>query len=446
MSGYAAIPLELHFAVVTGVLAFVTALYLAWRNSAPGRGDRVALQFNVSCLATAWLVGVLLVSGMRSRAWEWFRPEPAPLTPIAAAPGVQPDLAAGWWNVVALTPDGRLWRYGFAYPPTGGEEETLHASAVNMHQLGAGHRWLSFGSTDPQVHAVRADGTLWHWGTPLEPDPDKPPGRLRRKPGSALNWERPNQIGSDTDWQTVASAYGHTAALKRDGTLWGWGSNRNGQLGQPDVDYVLDPIRIGSATNWTLIAAGPMNVLAANTDGEVWEWGWVGQPPRPSEDGNRRMPTGTRIASGMTWHKLFYTGRACVGLTADGEVWVLRQWSHSPGPETPLRWHRQPTRDVDFGWEDVWSINQQGRLLHWFRPGWDPLAIEELDFRQVGGREDWLAVEVGPSYFGLTADGTLWSWGFEFGSQMEPWLPPSLRPRRVALLRADPSSSANGSE
>ena len=123
MSDYAAIPLELHFNGVVGMLVLATALCLAWRNSTPGRGERLALPFNVSCLATAWLVGVLLVSGMRVRAWEWFRSEPAPLTPIAASPGVQPGMIAGWWNVYALTPDGRLWRYGFKYPPTEGEEE-----------------------------------------------------------------------------------------------------------------------------------------------------------------------------------------------------------------------------------------------------------------------------------------------------------------------------------
>ena len=211
----------------------------------------------------------------------------------------------------------------------------------------------------------------------------------------------------------------------------------NGQLGQPDVDYVFDPIRIGTATNWTLIAAGPGNVLAANADGEVWEWGWVGQPPRSSEDGNRRMPTPTRIASGITWHRLLYTDRACLGLTGDGEVWILRQWAYLPGPETPLHWHRQATRDVTFGWGDVWSVDQQGRLLRWFRAGWDPFAIQELDVRQVGGREDWLAVEGGQTYFGLTADGALWSWGFEFGEHRHPWLPPSQRPRQLALLRAN---------
>ncbi|MCL4180995.1 MAG: hypothetical protein KJ072_25025 [Verrucomicrobia bacterium] len=446
MSAYAAIPLELHFNEVVGLLVLATALYLAWRNSAPGRREGLALRFNLSCLTTAWIVGVLLVSGMRVRAWEWFRPEPSPLTPIAASPGVQPDMAAGWWNVVVLTPDGRLWRYGFNFPPTGGREEALHARPASLRQLGADHRWSSFGSSEPAIDAVRSDGTLWHWGGFLEPDPDKPPGHLRRRAGSALDWERPTQIGSDSDWQSVAAAYGHTAALKRDGTLWGWGNNRNGQLGQPDVDYAFDPIRIGSATNWTLIAAGRENVLAANEDGEVWEWGWVVQPPRPSEDGSRRRPSPTRIASGMTWRKLLYTDRACLGLTAQGEVWVLREWAYQRGPDTPLRWLRQATRDVTFGWGDVWSVNEQGRLLRWLRPGWDPLAIQELAVRQVGGRDDWLAVEGGQTYFGLTADGALWSWGFEFGEYREPWLPPSQRPRQVALLRADPSSTANGRE
>jgi hypothetical protein len=437
MSDSAAIPLELHFTTVTGVLAFVTALYLAWRNSAPSRGEGVAFKLNASGLATAWLVGVLLVAGMRGRAWEWLRPEPAPLAPLAALPEVQSRLAAGGWNVCVLTPDGRLWRYGLETAPNYSEDGAPRARPASLRQLGAGHQWLCFGFAEPQINAVRSDGTLWHWGEWLEPDPHRPPGHLRRKPGSVLDWDRPVQIGTDTDWQTVATAYGHTAALKRDGTLWGWGSNHNGQLGQPDVDYVFEPIRIGSATNWTLITAGPGNVLAANTDGELWEWGWVGQTPRLSEDGSRRRPTATRIASGITWRRLLSTGSACLGLTLKGEVWVLRQWTFFPGPETPRLWHSQPTLAVTVDWHGFWSVGAQGRLQRWTGKGWDPFAIQALAVRQVGGRNDWLAVAGGQTSFGLTADGGLWSWGFAFGEHRQPWFPASQRPHQVALLRAE---------
>jgi hypothetical protein len=256
-------------------------------------------------------------------------------------------------------------------------------------------------------------------------------------------WERPTQVGVDADWQAVASS-GHTVALKQDGSLWGWGGNKNGQLGQPEADYVPAPVQIGAATNWTHITAGQDNTLAANRDGEVWEWGWVGQPPRGTGEGARRLWIPRRIASGIVWKKLF---DGSWGLSTLGEVWILRRSAWAFGMEDrPVRCQVLGVRDAMLGWNLAWSIDGEGRLLRWTegpnsqtRHIGVPTANKP---RRVGSRSDWVAVGGNPQWtlFGLTADGGLWTWGMPLmplGKYENTWLPPSQRPHQVALLRAE---------
>jgi hypothetical protein len=435
---------ELHFMVMTGVMMFLALLWLAWRNSAPGWNHVAAWRNNLSVIAAVWVTGILLVSGMRARAWEWLRPEPAPGPALAAHPGVQPDVAIAWTHVTVLAPDGSLWVYGSP------GVRTDSAKPASPRRLGEGHRWLSIGAGHSQLCAIRSDGTLWRWGQVLEPAPNGKGGWVR-KGDLKSTWESPTQVivdtelGEDDDWQAVAGNWSHTVALKQDGTLWGWGSNGDGQLGQTEAEYVAAPVQIGSATNWTRIAAGSSCTLAANRDGEVWEWGWIGPKPHGAEMDARRSGVPHRIASGVTWERLFVEAGAILGLNDRGEMWILRAWM---GPfrdrEFPARWPGSARRIVVLGWGDAWSIDGEGRLLrratdqmHLDRDGGLPIAIEP---RRVGNRSDWIALSGNSNFgpetrFGLTADGGLWTWGLPLGRQ-ETLLPSSQRPRRVALLRA----------
>jgi hypothetical protein len=427
MDAYGRIPIKLHFRVVTGGLFFVVLLWLAWRNCVPG-GDtlRRALGLNVGLLAAALIAGVLLVSGTRARAWEWLRPEPKAGRPLTVHPAVQPDVAVGWMRVVILTPDGNLWHYGVDL------NHSVSSTKTVLRQLGEDRGWLSFGATDRQMYAVRTDGTLWSWGTM--------PGRESERAQGAWGIS-PTQVGMDTDWQAVATAWHHTAALKENGTLWGWGGNDRGQLGQPEADYVPTPVQIGVATNWTHVTVGTGITAAANGDGEVWEWGWMVQPPRGTAEDSRRLWVARQIASGIQWQRLFRDVGGILGVSAGGEVWILRSYVAGEGSTFPVRWEGSPARDATMGWDDSWSVDEQGRLVRWRADRRNLRPVQAMadvgGVRRVGHRSDWIALGRTDTCFGLTADGGLWVWGTPFGHEEELWFPPSQRPRQVALLRDD---------
>ena len=113
--------------------------------------------------------------------------------------------------------------------------------------------------------AVRSDGTVWTWG-------DNQYGQLGD--GTRTNRGSPVRVMGLTGVTQVAAGYGHSLALRSDGTVWAWGSNTVGQLGSGVIsDYQLTPVQVTGLTGVTKISAGAIFSLALCSDGTVWAWG-----------------------------------------------------------------------------------------------------------------------------------------------------------------------------
>lgn len=72
----------------------------------------------------------------------------------------------------------------------------------------------------------------------------------------------------------VSAGAGHTLAIKQDGTLWAWGCNSHGQLGNGTFAERNSPTQIGGYKNWSSIAAGAEHTVALRSDGTLWAWGY----------------------------------------------------------------------------------------------------------------------------------------------------------------------------
>src|SRR5262249_59266802 len=85
----------------------------------------------------------------------------------------------------------------------------------------------------------------------------------------------PVQVGTDANWASVAAGYTHTVAVKTDGTLWAWGQNGYyGQLGLGDWENRAAPTPVGTDANWASAAAGHRHTAAIKTDPTLWAWGY----------------------------------------------------------------------------------------------------------------------------------------------------------------------------
>jgi hypothetical protein len=111
---------------------------------------------------------------------------------------------------------------------------------------------------------IKADGSIWAWGANSS-------GQLGD--GTLLNRDLPIQVGSATNWVAVAAGGAHTVALQSDRTLWTWGANDSGQLGDGTFQSRNSPLRVGRATDWSRLAAGLSFTAGIKTDGTLWTWG-----------------------------------------------------------------------------------------------------------------------------------------------------------------------------
>jgi alpha-tubulin suppressor-like RCC1 family protein len=124
--------------------------------------------------------------------------------------------------------------------------------------------------------AVKADGTVWAWGRNNS-------GQLGD--GTTGNGVRavPTQVSGLTNVVLVAGGGDHSLALKADGTVWGWGSNSSGQLGSSTPSMRTTPAQVGGLTDIIAVAAGASFSLALKKDGRVFAWGSLTGQATPAQ-------------------------------------------------------------------------------------------------------------------------------------------------------------------
>ena len=174
----------------------------------------------------------------------------------------------------AIKTNGTLWTWG-ANSSVGRDGVLGHNDTVSRSspvQVGTDTNWSYIeagGGTIGDIFlGIKTDGTLWSWG-------NNNYGQLGQNIASTVDRSSPVQIGTGTDWYDVAAGSGYVLATKTNGTLWAWGRNDQGQLGQNDTVYRSSPVQVGTQTNWNYAIAGPyFSGLAIKTNGTLWAWGY----------------------------------------------------------------------------------------------------------------------------------------------------------------------------
>lgn len=211
--------------------------------------------------------------------------------------------------------------------------------------------------------SIKDDGSLWTWG-------NNDYGQLGD--GSRADRTSPVQIG--TGYRTVVAGEHHTLALKTDGSLWAWGLNSDGQLGDGSTTSRTSPVQVGMG--YSAIAAGYRHSLAIKTDGSLWAWGknnygQLGDGSTTSRSSPLLIDTGYIAIAAGTMHVL--------ALKADGSLWA-------------------------------WGNNRFGQLG-------DGSSIDSASPVQVG--TGYAAMAAGFAHsLALKTDGSLWAWGLNNDGQV----------------------------
>jgi alpha-tubulin suppressor-like RCC1 family protein len=178
------------------------------------------------------------------------------------------QVACGFDYTSAIKTDGTLWTWGQNYYGQLGDNTTTTYSPTPVTTFAGGTNWKQVAGGGSHTAAIKTDGTLWTWGRNDD-------GQL----GNNTTTDSPTPIttfSGGTNWKQVSSGSGHTAAIKTDGTLWSWGDNINGQLGDDTLDYSKPtPVTtFAGGTNWKQVACGLNHTAAIKTDGTLWGWGF----------------------------------------------------------------------------------------------------------------------------------------------------------------------------
>jgi alpha-tubulin suppressor-like RCC1 family protein len=235
------------------------------------------------------------------------------------------QVAAGGNFTCGIREGNTLWCWGapdFGDLGTGAVNQKLRPQQIGKPTSG----WASVATGAGHTCAIRADGTLWCWGFGSD-------GELGT--GATTDQGLPQQVTSPAadGWASVAAGAGHTCAVRADGTLWCWGSGFFGQLGagavvdQPLPQQVTTP----AADGWTSVATGAFATCALRTHA-LWCWGdnddgELGIGGTASQSVPRRVPVPSRngwllIAPGDFHACALRTGHTlwCWGYNAAGEL------------------------------------------------------------------------------------------------------------------------------
>ena len=221
----------------------------------------------------------------------------------------------------AVKTDGTLWAWGWnAYGQIGNNNITNYSSPV---QVGALADWKQISSSDGSMLAVKTDGTLWAWGYNLY-------GQLANN--NNVNYSSPIQIGALTNWKSVSTGYVSTGAqfaIKTDGTLWAWGYNFYGELGNGNTANYSSPIQIGALTDWKYLSTAAESTAAIKTDGTLWTWGLNNF----GQCGNNTNGTGysspIQIGTLTNWKQVCVSNNWVAAVKTDGTLWAWGQNNNS---------------------------------------------------------------------------------------------------------------------
>ena len=325
-------------------------------------------------------------------------------------------ISTGGSHTMAIRTDGTLWTWGRNNFGQLGRNNLINS--LSPIQVGTLTNWSNSTGGQQWSLATKTNGTLWSWGRNLG-------GALGTN--NLTNYSSPVQVGTLTDWSVVKTSMDlstyNSAAIKTDGTLWTWGTNTFGALGNNSTTTTSSPIQVGTLNTWSRIDAAN-HILAIKTDGTLWAWGnnGIGQLGQNNAGVHRSSPT--QIGTLNTWSKVFAWPNSSMAIKTDGTLWA---WGNNAQGQLGIGDLISRSSPVQVGTRTDWltasvasysifAANSSEGLLSAGRAqaGATFLGRENIlnSPVQIGTRTDWSKISTGYSHtMAIRTDGTLWTWG-----------------------------------
>jgi alpha-tubulin suppressor-like RCC1 family protein len=199
------------------------------------------------------------------------------LTAVANAPSaVDVDTCDIWCSLLAGV-DGRVYVWGrHDFGVLGGDGRNNIGELDRPTPLPGISDVVDVEGCDRAAAALRRDGTVWMWGE--DRGGVMGTGKLTGEYESGDEYHRPVRVKGIDQVTQIACGEEHMLVLRRDGSVWAWGSNKSGQLGVGDTEPRGRPTQVVGLAGVTRVRASGFGSMARLGDGSWRVWGFVGPP------------------------------------------------------------------------------------------------------------------------------------------------------------------------
>ena len=346
-----------------------------------------------------------------------------PVPTLSGISGVK-SISAGFLHTVALKNDGSVWTWGLNdLGQLGDGTQTDRPTPVQVSGL-TGVVVVSAG----QFHtvALKSDGSVWAWG-------DNGYGQLGD--GTLASRLTPVQVNGLTGAVAVSAGSYHTVALKSDGSVWTWGSNAQGQLGDGTQASRLTPVQVSGLTSVVAVSAsGDLDIgrtFALKSDGSVWAWG-DNQNGALGDGTMTRQPTPVRVVGLTSVVAISAAVNHTVALKNDGSVWTWGDNGLGQLGDGTLTQRSTPIQvsglagvmAISAGYSYTVALKADGSIWAWGADDQGELGdgstvTSRATPVQVIGLSGVVAISAGAGHtLALKNDASVWAWGDDSKGQL----------------------------
>jgi len=299
-------------------------------------------------------------------------------SPVQIGTASWDQVAAGYYHVVAVANStGYLYGWGAGANGKIGHNKTTNSSSPVQITSDA---YKNVAAGEINSFAIKSDDTLWGWGYRWA---NGWPGDGNRYAKSEPVQVWNGNSAENHDWKQMAAATNHAVAIKHDGSLWTWGHNGYGELGQNDVKHRSSRVQVGTSTDWIECHASIYGTYAINANNQLYVWGY---------NNYGQLGTGNRT-------------------NYSSPVQVAGSWITMNADEYTVS-----------------AINSANQLFSWGSNNYgqvgDGTKINRSSPVQENSGQSWRKVTGGSSgvsghKLALREDYTLWGWGYNGGNIIE---------------------------